>query len=155
MDVAVNAISDAGPGTRVRYPDATCPEVLYVEDSTDDQILAVEAVAATGRPGDLRIVESAVEMWTTLSSRLEEGSKLPNVLVVDLRMPDVGGHLLLAKLAEDNELNEIPVIILSTSEDPEDISLARRNGAMRYETKPHRFRDLVDTWDRILDVADR
>lgn len=155
MTVSLYPMSDSGTRSRLRYPGATCTEILYVEDSTDDQILAIEAVEATGRPGDLRIVESAVEMWTTLALRLEHELKLPDVLVVDLRMPKVGGHLLLAKLAEDDELGRIPVVVLSTSEDPEDISLAHINGAIRYETKPHRFRDLVDTWDRILDVADR
>ncbi len=155
MALSLYPMSDSGTRSRLRYPGAICAEILYVEDSTDDQILAVEAVEATGRPGDLRIVESAVEMWTTLALRLEHGLKLPAVLVVDLRMPKVGGHMLLAKLAEDEELGRIPVVVLSTSEDPEDISLAHINGAVRYETKPHRFRDLVDTWDRILDVAER
>lgn len=130
-----------------------CPEILYVEDSIDDQILAVEAIAATGRPADLRMVESAVEMWSALSTRAENGSHAPDVLVVDLRMPGVGGHLLLAKLAEDDELGRIPVVVLSTSEDPEDMSMARVNGAVRYETKPHNFRDLIDVWDRILNLA--
>lgn len=130
------------------------PEVLYVDDSTDDQLLAVEAVEATGRDNDLRVASSAIEVWTTLLNRLETGSPLPVLLVVDLRMPQVDGHLLMDKLAEDPELSTIPVVVLTTSADPIDVRTANANGAYRYHEKPHRFDDLVELWSGILDLAE-
>lgn len=130
------------------------PEVLYVDDSTDDQLLAVEAVEATGRDNDLRVASSAIEVWTTLLNRLETGSPLPALLVVDLRMPQVDGHLLMDKLAEDPELSTIPVVVLTTSADPIDVRTANANGAYRYHEKPHRFDDLVELWSGILDLAE-
>lgn len=130
------------------------PEILYVDDSVDDQLLAVEAVEATGRDNDLRIAGSAIEVWTTLLSRLESGSPLPALLIVDLRMPQVDGHLLMDKLAEDPDLSQIPVIVLTTSADPVDVRTANSNGAYRYHEKPHRFEDLVDLWSGILDLAE-
>jgi len=134
--------------------DVRTPEVLYVDDSTDDQLLAVEAVEATGRANDLRVAGSAIEVWTTLLSRLDSGSPLPTLLVVDLRMPQVDGHLLMNKLAEDPELSTIPVVVLTTSADPIDVRTANGNGAYRYHEKPHRFEDLVDLWSGILDLAE-
>lgn len=131
------------------------PEVIYVDDSEDDQLLAVEAVEATGRSNDLRVAGSAIEVWTSLISRLENGSALPSLLVVDLRMPQVDGHLLMDKLAEDPELSQIPVVVLTTSADPIDIRTANRNGAYRYHEKPHRFEELVELWSDILDLAER
>ena len=130
------------------------PEVLYVDDSTDDQLLAVEAVDATGRDNDLRVAGSAIEVWTTLLNRLEKGSPLPSLLVVDLRMPQVDGHLLMDKLAEDPDLAQIPVVVLTTSADPMDMRTANSNGAYRYYEKPHRFEDLVALWNSILDLAE-
>lgn len=130
------------------------PEVLYVDDSNDDQLLAIEAVEATGRDHDLRIAGSAIEVWTTLLNRLEKGSPLPTLLVVDLRMPQVDGHLLMDKLAEDPDLSQIPVVVLTTSADPIDMRTANSNGAYRYYEKPHRFEDLVTLWDSILDLAE-
>jgi CheY-like chemotaxis protein len=130
------------------------PEVLYVDDSTDDQLLAVEAVESTGRDNDLRVASSAIEVWTTLLNRLETGSPLPALLVVDLRMPQVDGHLLMDKLAEDPDLSMIPVVVLTTSADPIDIRTANANGAYRYHEKPHRFDDLVELWSGILDLAE-
>ncbi len=130
------------------------PEILYVDDSEDDQLLAVEAVEATGRDNDLRIAGSAIEVWTTLLSRLETNSSLPTLLVVDLRMPQVDGHLLMDKLAEDPDLSNIPVVVLTTSADPIDVRTANSNGAYRYHEKPHRFEDLVELWSGILDLAE-
>lgn len=130
------------------------PEILYVDDSEDDQLLAVEAVEATGRDNDLRIAGSAIEVWTTLLSRLESGSPLPRLLVVDLRMPQVDGHLLMDKLAEDPDLSRVPVVVLTTSADPIDIRTANSNGAYRYHEKPHRFEELVELWSGILDLAE-
>lgn len=131
------------------------PEILYVDDSEDDQLLAVEALEASGRDNDLRIAGSAIEAWTTLLSRLESGSPLPTLLVVDLRMPQVDGHLLMDKLAEDPDLSRIPVVVLTTSADPIDVRTANSNGAYRYHEKPHRFDELVDLWSGILDLAER
>lgn len=133
---------------------ASAPEVLYVDDSEDDQLLAVEAVEATGRDHDLRVAGSAIEVWTTLMSRLESGSPLPALLIVDLRMPQVDGHLLMDKLAEDSELSRIPVVVLTTSADPVDVRTANSNGAYRYHEKPHRFDELVELWSGILDLAE-
>lgn len=130
------------------------PEVFYVDDSIDDQLLAVEAVEATGRSNDLRVAGSAIEVWTTLINRLEKDLALPSLLVVDLRMPQVDGHLLMDKLAEDPDLSVIPVVVLTTSADPMDIRTANSNGAFRYHEKPHRFEDLVDLWSSILDLAE-
>ncbi len=130
------------------------PEILYVDDSTDDQLLAVEAVEATGRDNDLRVASSAIEIWTTLLNRLETGSPLPGLLVVDLHMPQVDGHLLMDKLAEDPDLSTIPVVVLTTSADPIDVRTANANGAYRYHEKPHRFDDLVELWGSILDLAE-
>lgn len=130
------------------------PEVVYVDDSEDDQLLAVEATEATGRANDLRIAGSAIELWTSLISRLENGNPLPSLLVIDLRMPQVDGHLLMNKLAEDPDLSQIRVVVLSTSGDPIDVRTANGNGAFRYYEKPHRFEELVELWSNILDLAE-
>jgi CheY-like chemotaxis protein len=130
-------------------------EILYVDDSADDQLLATEAVSATGRPHELRITSSAIDLWTTLTQRLEQGIPVPSVLVVDLKMPKVDGHHLIQKLGEDPELCSIPVVVLSTSGDPDDLRRATDEGALRYEVKPSRFDDLVQVWSRILDLAER
>lgn len=136
--------------TRIR-----AAEMLYVDDSPDDQMLALMALEATGRPHDLRVVDSALEMWTVLSDRVDDGLPLPDVLVIDLKMPRVNGHQLIEKLCADPLLRDIPVVVLSTSQDPRDIERASTAGAVRYESKPSSFVELADAFGRILDIAER
>jgi len=97
---------------------------------------------------------AARELWTALSGLLETGAALASLLVVDLRMPQVDGHLRMNQLAEDPDLSQIPVVVLTTAADPIDVRTANGNGAYRYFEKPHRFEELVDLWGTILDLAE-
>ncbi|MEO1060098.1 MAG: response regulator [Actinomycetota bacterium] len=130
-----------------------CVEIAYVDDSEDDQLLASVAVQELSIPHELTIAESAIELWSLLRSRVETGTALPSVLVLDLKMPRVNGHQLLAQLALDPELAEIPVVILSTSADIADQEAAREGGAVRYEVKPSSFHELVDVFARIVELG--
>ncbi|MEM9714428.1 MAG: response regulator [Actinomycetota bacterium] len=124
-------------------------EIAYVDDSEDDQLLASIALQELNLPHELTIAESAIELWSLLRARIEGGLPLPSVLVLDLKMPKVNGHQLLAQLALDPELSGIPVVILSTSADVGDQAAARENGAVRYEVKPSSFSGLVEVFARI------
>lgn len=130
-----------------------CIEIAYVDDSEDDQLLASVAIQELSVPSELTIADSAIELWTLLRSRAESGTPLPSVLVLDLKMPRVNGHQLLAQLALDDELCAIPVVILSTSGDVADQEAARANGAVRYEIKPSSFSELVEVFSRVVDLA--
>ena len=130
-----------------------CIEIAYVDDSEDDQLLASVAIQELSVPSELTIADSAIELWALLRARVESGAPLPAVLVLDLKMPRVNGHQLLAQLALDEELSTIPVVILSTSGDLADQETARANGAVRYEVKPSSFSELVDVFSRIVELA--
>lgn len=129
--------------------------IAYVDDSEDDHFLAAEALAASGRSHDLRTVESAVEMWSLLDQRLEHGERLPDVIVIDLKMPRVDGHQLLEALHRDEAMNEVPMVVLTTSADRRDIERAAQTGPVTYLVKPSRFDELVETFHRILDLGER
>ncbi len=131
-----------------------CIEIAYVDDSEDDQLLASVAIQDLSAPCELTIADSAIELWSLLRARADAGAPLPAVLVLDLKMPRVNGHQLLAQLALDEELSEIPVVILSTSADVADQDAARANGAVRYEVKPSSFSELVAVFARVVDLAE-
>ncbi len=130
-----------------------CIEIAYVDDSEDDQLLASVAIQELAMPSELTIADSAIELWTLLRARVESGAPLPAVLVLDLKMPRVNGHQLLAQLALDEDLSAIPVVILSTSADLADQEAARANGAVRYEVKPSSFSELVAVFSRVVELA--
>lgn len=69
----------------------------------------------------------------------------PDLIILDLMMPDVDGFEILAALKSDEETRDIPVIVLSVRHLPEDMDKARQLGAEYYLTKPFDPRVLVDT----------
>lgn len=125
-------------------------EVAYVDDSDSDQLLASVALADTGESYSLVVAESAVELYALFRRRIERGEPLPDVVVIDLKMPRVNGHQLIKQLVADTDLGDLPLVVLSTSSDPHDIEEARRSGVVRYEVKPASFAELVDVFGRIV-----
>ncbi|MEE9297375.1 MAG: response regulator [Phycisphaerae bacterium] len=63
-------------------------------------------------------------------------SPAPGIILLDLKLPKVDGLEVLKQIKEDPELKKIPVVVLTTSERPEDIDAAYRGYANSYVTKP-------------------
>jgi CheY-like chemotaxis protein len=61
---------------------------------------------------------------------------LPHLILLDLKMPKVNGLEVLAQVKADNNLSAIPIVVLSSSERPEDIDAAYRLGSNCYVAKP-------------------
>ena len=72
--------------------------------------------------------------------------QLPDVVLLDLKLPKVDGHDVLAIIKEDEQLKFIPVVIMTTSNDEADRAKAYRHHANSYVVKPidfEKFRQLV------------
>lgn len=69
----------------------------------------------------------------------------PNLIFLDLLLPDLDGISLLRKIKEDNEIRDIPVVILSAGATLDDVTLCRDNGAVEYILKPVPIQVLQDT----------
>lgn len=69
----------------------------------------------------------------------------PNLVFLDLLLPDLDGISLLRKIKEDNEIRDIPVVILSAGATLDDATLCRDNGAVEYILKPVPIQVLQDT----------
>jgi len=76
-------------------------------------------------------------------------SPKPDLILLDLRMPHVGGLQVLAIIKEDPELQTIPVVVLTTSDGEEDRSQARAFGVDGYLTKPVDFDKFVTMIDEL------
>jgi len=114
-------------------------EILLVEDNPGDVRLTREAlgeakvhnrlsVAATGR-------EALEHLGLAPHQATDEGAR-PDLVLLDLNLPDMSGHDVLVRIKEDPGLQEIPVVILTSSEAEGDVARSYREHANAYVTKP-------------------
>ncbi|WP_327287340.1 response regulator [Streptomyces sp. NBC_01198] len=107
--------------------------VLLVEDDDADALLIEEALLERGMA---RAVHRATDGITALAHLRDAASPRPDLLVLDLNMPRMNGRELLAVLKSDPLLVTVPVVVLTTSAAPDDITGAYREHANAYVTKP-------------------
>lgn len=113
--------------------------ILLVDDSPNDHFLADEAV----RHGKMDFKLCHANSGKDCLEHLRAANKHPDVVLLDLRMPDMDGFQVLMELAGDPTLQDIPVLILSSSGNPEDVRLAYELGCKSYIMKPIDFNQFI------------
>ena len=78
---------------------------------------------------------------------------LPNVLVLDLMLPDISGITFLRQLRSKKTFDDMPVIILSAMADPDTIREGLDSGADRYLTKPYLANNLIKTVNEVMRIG--
>jgi CheY-like chemotaxis protein len=121
--------------------------ILMADDDSDDRDMARDAFAESHLANDLRFVENGVELIDYLKRRGKYAdpaeSPRPGVILLDLNMPKKDGREALAEIKTDPALQNIPIIVLTTSKQEEDILRSYRLHANSYITKPVTFEALV------------
>ena len=112
--------------------------VLLVEDEPGDARLIEEAFLAASFKCKLHRAADGIEAMEYLRSILDgtQDMGLPDLVLLDINMPRMNGHEVLAEMKADSRLREIPVVVLSTSTAPRDITGAYNEGAAGFVTKP-------------------
>ena len=117
------------------------PKFLLVEDNPDDVLLAKEAVEIS----ELQVVLECVPSGEDCVERLtDENTPLPDVVLLDLRMPGMSDFAVLEELSKHSRLSRLPVLVMSSSESPEDIRRAYDLGCKSYIPKPVNFGKFID-----------
>ena len=118
-------------------------EILLVEDNPGDVRLTQEAFREGKVLNNLSVVGDGVE---AISFLRREGQHVdaphPDLILLDLNLPKMDGHEVLEKLKADTDLKSIPVVVLSTSDNDQDILQAYELHVNCYITKPvdmHQF----------------
>lgn len=112
----------------------------------DDEPHLVEVLAN-------RLQASHYEVMTAVTGRegLEKAQKeKPNLILLDILMPDIDGYQLLQSLKEKAETKGIPVVILTVKKWSEDIQRAMSAGAVDYVVKPFDSKNLLEKIERVL-----
>lgn len=116
------------------------PVILLVEDSDDDAELTEIAFRSARISNPLVRVKDGVEALDYLFCRGQFAGRDPNavpaVVLLDLNLPRVGGHDVLAAIRADERIRYLPVVILTSSDEEKDRLAAYRNHANSYVRKP-------------------
>ena len=107
--------------------------LLLVEDNDDDRFLTIRILKKLPFALQIEVAKNGDEALQRLFGG-KEGT--PSLVLLDLQLPKIGGINLLARLRERFSSNELPVIILSSSDNPGDIKLCRELGINGYLSKP-------------------
>jgi two-component system, chemotaxis family, response regulator Rcp1 len=112
--------------------------ILLVEDDPGDQKLIVKSLASGKILNEVQITNDGEEALEYLqgSKNKDEKNPMPDLILLDLNMPGMGGKEFLRKLKSDNELCSIPVVILTTSDVDKDILETYKLQAAGYIKKP-------------------
>ena len=129
-------------------------DILLVEDDAADAMLIEEALLQRGAARCIVRVDDGV---AALERLRDPAHPVPDLIVLDLNMPRMNGRELLAVLKDDEELKVIPVVVLTTSGAPDDVTAAYRRHTNAYITKPVNLDDFIQAVQSIdaffLDTA--
>jgi CheY-like chemotaxis protein len=123
--------------------------ILLADDDEDDRELTRDALEDARLANDVRFVVDGQELMDYLrrQGRYADGAleaPRPGIILLDLNMPKKDGREALAEIKEDPNLRSIPVVVLTTSKDEEDILRSYDLGVNSFITKPVTFVGLVD-----------
>ena len=121
--------------------------IIMADDDEEDCFLATEAFRESGGRAVFSCVKDGIELMDYLSLCLNsESHPLPKFILLDLNMPRKDGRQALLEIKSDDTLKQIPVVVLTTSEEPKDKQFSMKAGASSFLTKPAFF----DDWVKIM-----
>lgn len=109
-------------------------KILYADDDSDDWFLLNESIMQNGLHADMVYVTNGQEAISYMDQATEA---LPALVILDLNMPKMDGKQTLNYLKTHPRYQNIPVIVLSTSENKKEMDFCTASGALSYFVKPH------------------
>ncbi|GGL93881.1 response regulator [Deinococcus aerolatus] len=125
--------------------------ILLVDDNPNDLELALAAIG-DGKIGESRpevvVAGGGQDAIALLRQAVQHNQPLPDLILLDLKMPQMDGLAVLDAIRADQALRDIPVVMLTTSGEDRDIRDSYAHGASAYVIKPldfAQFRDAMRT----------
>lgn len=117
--------------------------VVVADDDPNEQLLLSAAVQDLDLRAHFEFVSDGEQLLQLLKMR-EAESALPDLVVLDLRMPNMNGHEALEAIAHQQGLWNIPVLVWTSSADPQEPNRCWAEGAVWFERKPESFTGYVE-----------
>jgi CheY-like chemotaxis protein len=116
--------------------------VLIIEDEAD----AAELFAEMMRVSGFRVITTVKSTLAIAMMTTED----PDIILLDIMMPEISGLDILRQMRRDPELSKIPVIVITARSMPTDIKNSMEAGASTYLTKPVGYLELKEAVERAL-----
>lgn len=117
--------------------------VLVVEDNPDDEELTLRALRQGKVANEIVVTRDGSEalefMFGTGKYAGRDTTKMPAVILLDLKLPKLSGLDVLERLRSDPRTKLVPVVVLTSSSEDEDMLRSYRSGANSYVRKPVEF----------------
>ena len=122
--------------------------ILLVEDNPDDEALTLRALKKNNIQNDVVVARDGAEaldyLFGTGKHAGRDASVLPSVTLLDLKLPKIDGLEVLKKIRADDRTKIMPVVILTSSKEEQDLINGYKLGANSYIRKPVDFSQFID-----------
>jgi two-component system, response regulator len=118
--------------------------ILLVEDNPSDVELTRRALQKSHIANRMIVAEDGQEALDYLFGSDPHSNELPALILLDLKLPKVDGLQVLRQIRADERTSHLPVVILTTSNEEQDITQSYDLGANSYIRKPVDFNQFVD-----------
>ena len=120
------------------------PYVLLVEDNRNDEALTIRAFRKNNILNEIVVTRDGAEALAHLFPGDGADVGRPTFILLDLKLPKVDGLEVLHRIRADPRTRHVPVIVLTTSAQDEDVIASYSLGANAYVRKPVRFSDFAE-----------
>ena len=128
------------------------PDILLAEDNPNDVELTLEALAQHNLANHVTVADDGVEAMEYLrraGSYADRAPGLPAVLLLDIKMPRMDGLEVLREIRRDPALKRLPVVILTSSREEQDIVTSYDLGVNAYVVKPVDFQSFIEAVEHL------
>jgi CheY-like chemotaxis protein len=123
-------------------------EVLLIEDNPEDAELAIRALKKHNLANNLLHLKDGADALDFIFAQNEyQGKSMessPKIIMLDLKLPKVNGLEVLAEIRKDERTKTIPVVVLTSSAEEQDVVESYRLGVNSYIVKPIEFNKFVE-----------
>ncbi len=126
--------------------------ILIVEDDHDEALLIERALKRAGVEAPLNVVpdgRAAIAYLGRARDGASDSEPRPQLVLLDLNLPRLSGFDVLRWIRQDVGSRRLPIVVLTSSDEPSDISEAYDLGANSYVVKPRGLADLADVARRL------
>jgi two-component system response regulator len=127
--------------------------ILLVEDNPDHQELTLMTLAENNVRNEVVVANDGVEaldyLFGTGKWQGRDARDVPALILLDLKLPKLGGIDVLRRVRDDERTRYVPVVILTSSSEEEDIAASLENGANSYVRKPVDFSRFIEQVHRL------